>query len=41
VGRDARRRAVGRLLLTTAVIIITLVVQGFTLAPLVRRAGSR
>lgn len=27
------------LLLTTAVIIITLVVQGFTLAPLVRRAG--
>ena len=27
------------LLLTTAVIILTLVVQGFTLAPLVRRAG--
>lgn len=27
------------LLLTTAVIVITLVVQGFTLAPLVRRAG--
>ena len=26
-------------LLTTAVIVITLVVQGFTLAPLVRRAG--
>src|SRR5205823_8198805 len=27
------------LLLTTAVIVLTLVVQGFTLAPLVRRAG--
>jgi monovalent cation/hydrogen antiporter len=27
------------LLLTTAVIVVTLVVQGFTLAPLVRRAG--